>query len=144
MKNQKLNFQERIKDRNLKNKFITFSRNNLLKNKILNNNNNIDNDTNYGIKKINLKRYSLNDSSLYTHNLKYNYLNINNINQRNKDYKLNDSNKYIIKINKSVDKENEKFNLIIKRTIADKCIRKIPKRTPKLLLSHPSFNKMFL
>jgi len=144
MKNQKFNFQKRVKDKNLKNKFITFSRNNLLKNKKLNNKNNIDNDTNYEIKKINLKRYSLNDSSLYTHNLKYNNLNINNINRRNKDYKLNDLNKYIIKINKSVDKENGKFNLIIKRTIADKCIRKMPKSTPKLLLSHPSFKKMFL
>ena len=144
-KNKKSKYQERVKEIKLKAKFINFTRNNLLKNELIKkrNNINIDAKNNYGIKKINLKRYSLNVSSFFSHNLQYNNKIINNINQRNQGNKLKDSNEYIIKINKSVDKENGKFKLIIKRTVADKCIRKMPKSTPKLLLSHPSFKKMF-
>ena len=129
-------------DKNLKYKFINFYKKNLLRNKIFNNRNEIDIDTNnnYGIKKINIKSYSYNDSSIFDNNLKYKN---NNINTKNKNNKLDDSKECIIKINKSVDKENGTFKLIIKRTVADKCIRKMPKSTPKLLLTHPSFKKLF-
>ena len=135
---KKLNHQEK----NLKNKFINFYKKNLLRNKIFNNRNDIEVDTNnnYGIKKINIKRNSYNDSSFFDNNLKYKN---KNINSNNKNNKLNESKECIIKINKSVDKENGKFKLIIKRTVADKCIRKMPKSTPKLLLTHPSFKKLF-
>ena len=131
-------------DKNLKNKFINFYKKNLLRNKIFNNRNDIEIDTNnsYGIKKINIKSYSHNDSSFFDNNLKYKNKN-KNINPKNKNNKLDESRECIIKINKSVDKENGKFKLIIKRTVADKCIRKMPKSTPKLLLTHPSFKKMF-
>jgi hypothetical protein len=131
-------------DKNLKNKFINFYKKNLLRNKIFNNRNDIEIDTNnsYGIKKINIKSYSYNDSSFFDNNLKYKNKN-KNINPKNKNNKLDESRECIIKINKSVDKENGKFKLIIKRTVADKCIRKKPKSTPKLLLTHPSFKKLF-
>ncbi len=129
-------------DKNLKNKSINFYKKNLLRNKIFNNKNDIEIDTNinYGINKINIKSYSYNDSSFFDNNFKFKN---KNINPKNKNNKLNESKKCIIKINKSVDKENGKFKLIIKRTVADKCISKMPKSTPKLLLTHPSLKKMF-
>ena len=65
----------------------------------------------------------------------------NRINKSNNKDKLNETKECIIKINKSIDKENGKYKLIIKRT--NKVIKRMPKSTPKLLLTHPSFKKLF-
>ena len=89
----------------------------------------------YDNKKILYNNYSLNDSSFYENN-KFK----NNITQINNN-KFNETCECIIKINKSVDKSNGKFKLIIKR--ANKVIRRMPKSTPKLLLTHPSFKNLF-
>ncbi len=137
--NKKLNYQDKEKERNLNNKFIAFYKRNLLRNKIFNKKNDKEKESKniYRIRKTNIKSNSFNRTSIYDNNLKYNNKNRKNIN------KLDESKECIIKINKSVDKENGKFKLIIKRTVADKCLRKMPKSTPKLLLTHPSFKKLF-
>ena len=99
-----------------------------MRNKIFNNRNDIDNGTknNYEKRK-NIKSNSFNRTSTFDNNLNNNYKNRNNIKPRNKINKLDESKECIIKINKSVDKENGKFKLIIKRTVADKCKEKCQK-----------------
>ena len=64
----------------------------------------------------------------------------NRINKSSNKDKLNETKECIIKINKSIDKENGKYKLIIKRT--NKVIKRMPKSTQKLLLTHPSFQKL--
>ena len=137
--NKKLNYQDKEKERNLNYKYIAFYKRNLLRNKIFNKRNDkeIEEKNIYGIRQSNIKSNSFNRTSTFDNNLKINNKNRININ------KLDESKECIIKINKSVDKENGKFKLIIKRTVADKCLRKMPKSTPKLLLTHPSFKKLF-
>jgi len=163
-KDTKINIRKfNHQDKNLKNKFINFYKKNLLRNKIFNNRNDIDSNNNYGIKKIIINSCSYNNSSFFENNLKYKN---KNINSNHKNNEVDEVKECIIKINKSVDKENGKFkliinnfwlislillynknyvdnDLIIRRTVADKSIRKMPKSTPKLLLTHPSFKKLF-
>ena len=134
-------------DKNLKSKFITFYKKNLLRNKIFNNRINIETKNKFENTKNSVKNYSFNESSFFENNIidinKNKYKEKNNINKTNKIIRLNETKECILKINKSVSKENGKFKLIIKRTIADKCIKKTPKSTPKLLLTHPSFKNLF-
>ena len=87
-------------------------------------------------KNIIIKNYSLNNSSFY----KINIINKRELSQKNND-KMDESKECIIKINKSVDKDKGKYKLIIKRT--NKVIKRMPKSTPKLLLTHPSFKNLF-
>lgn len=131
IRNSKLVLQEK----KLKSKFITFYKKNLLRNKIFKMKKEVKSKNNYENKKILIKNYSLNDSSFYENNrFKSNITQINN-------NKFSETNECIIKINKSVDKSNGKFKLIIKR--ANKVIKRMPKSTPKLLLTHPSFKNLF-
>ena len=141
IRNIKLTNQDKI----LKSKYITFYKKNLLRNKIFNNRINIEEKNKFENKKNSVKNYSFNDSSFFENNIinRNKYKNKNNIYKINKINRLNESKDCILKINKSVDKENGKFKLIIKRTFADKCIKKTPKSTPKLLLTHPSFKNLF-
>ena len=128
------NTKKIIQEKKLKSKFITFYKKSLLRNKIFKMKKE-NNKKSYDNKKILFNNYSLNDSSFYENN-KFK----NNITQINNN-KFNETCECIIKINKSVDKSNGKFKLIIKR--ANKVIRRMPKSTPKLLLTHPSFKNLF-
>ena len=129
------NTKKIIQEKKLKSKFITFYKKNLLRNKIFKMKKENNKKNSYDNKKILYNNYSLNDSSFYENN-KFK----NNITQINNN-KFNETCECIIKINKSVDKSNGKFKLIIKR--ANKVIRRMPKSTPKLLLTHPSFKNLF-
>ena len=122
-KNKKLNYQEK----KVKSKNKTFYNKNLLRNKIFKMRNETEEKNSSNI----IKNYTLNNTSFFERN---------KIKRNNKD-KLDETNEFIIKINKSIDKENGKYKLIIKRT--NKVIKRMPKSTPKLLLTHPSFKNLF-
>ena len=122
--NKKSNYQ----DKNVKTKYKTFYNKNLLRNKIFKKKNETEEKNRPDI----FKNYMLNTSSFYEKN---------RINKSSNKDKLNETKECIIKINKSIDKENGKYKLIIKRT--NKVIKRMPKSTPKLLLTHPSFKKLF-
>ena len=138
-KNNKRNLKLNYQDKNLRTQTINFYNKNLLKNKLFKKKNEVKERNNFDTKKGVIKNYSLNDTFFNKSNI------INrNINNTNKNFykdKFNETKECIIKINKSVDKENGKFKLIIKKT--NKVIKRMPKSTPKLLLTHPSFKNLF-
>ena len=126
-------------EQNMKTKYAAFYNKNLLRNKLFKIKSDNGGKNNYDSKKIIIKNYCLNNSSFYKINI------INNNRQirykdRNKN-NLNETKELTLKINKSVDKEKGKYKLIIKK--ANKAIKKMPKSTPKLLLTHPSFKNLF-
>ena len=126
-------------EKNMKSKYAAFYNKNLLRNKLFKIKSDNGGKNNCDSKKIIIKNYCLNNSSFYKINI------INNNRQirykdRNKN-NLNETKEFTLKINKSVDKEKGKYKLIIKK--ANKVIKKMPKSTPKLLLTHPSFKNLF-
>ena len=124
---------------NLKSKYAAFYNKNLLRNKLFKIKSDNGGKKNFNSKNIIIKNYSLNNSSFYKINIINNNRQIR-YKERNKT-NINESKEFVVKINKSVDKENGKYKLIIKR--ANKAIKKMPKSTPKLLLTHPSFKNLF-
>ena len=130
------NKKSNSRGKSLKLKYTTFYNKNLLRNKLFKKKKENGNKNNFEPKNIIIKNYSLNNSSFY----KINIINNRELSHKNKD-KMDETKECIIKINKSVDKEKGKYKLIIKRT--NKVIKRMPKSTPKLLLTHPSFKNLF-
>ena len=123
--------------KNIKTGYSTFYNKNLLRNKLFKLKNEKSLKHSWDTNKIVIKNYSLNNSSYY----KINIINNNKQKVELERDNINETKDCIIKINKSVDKEKGKYKLIIKRT--NKVIKRIPKSTPKLLLTHPSFKNLF-
>lgn len=125
--------------KNMKSKNVAFYNKNLLRNKLFKIKSDNGGKNNCDTNKIIIKNYSLNNSSFYKINI------INNNRQiRYRDISkksIDETKECVLKINKSVDKEKGKYKLIIKRT--NKVINRMPKSTPKLLLTHPSFKNLF-
>ena len=136
--NKTINRNKKLNNRgkSLKLKYTTFYNKNILRNKLFKKKKENKIINRCEPKNIIIKNYSLNNSSFY----KINIINNRELSQKNKD-KMDESKECTIKINKSVDKEKGKYKLIIKRT--NKVIKRMPKSTPKLLLTHPSFKNLF-